>query len=151
AGRGGLPSGLAEVDPDEERDARHPVGDDDLLGVEDMNASDRASEESGLGAAGKSAKGSRKPREPHYRSPIDYQEILRSTGATISPEDAIVRYYREAALPWLVPFPEHETAHSTDPIPEGLDIWDAGAPLEEIDWLESVVTSPVVVPGVTTM
>ncbi len=146
AGRGGLPTGLTEIDADEEGGARHPMNDDDLMGLGHVDDDGEMS-----ASTGRNARGSRKPRERVYRSPIDYQDILKSTGATLSKEEAVIRYYREAAMPYLVPFPQHESQQSTDPIPEGLDVWDAGAPLEEVDWLESVVTSPVVIPGVTTM
>jgi len=149
AGRGASPGGLTEIDPDEENGARHPVNDRDLTGVgglQDDDEKDTAAE--GTGTADR---GSRTPRDRHYRSPIDYQDILKSAGVALSKTDAIIRYYREAALPYLVPFPQHESQKSTDPIPEGLDVWDAGAPLEEVDWLQTVVASPVVVPGLTTM
>jgi hypothetical protein len=36
-------------------------------------------------------------------------------------------------------------------MPEGLETWDIGRPLTEVDWVESVVMSPHVVPGVTTL
>jgi hypothetical protein len=34
---------------------------------------------------------------------------------------------------------------------EGLDVWEIGDPLDEIDWLQSVSLSPMVVPGLTTV
>lgn len=54
-------------------------------------------------------------------------------------------------MPHLVPFPERPAPKAVDPQPEGLDVWDAGSPLDEIDWLESALVSPRVVPGMTTM
>jgi hypothetical protein len=36
-------------------------------------------------------------------------------------------------------------------LPEGLEPWDYGSPLDSIDWLQSVLTSPHVVPGLTTV
>ena len=47
-------------------------------------------------------------------------------------------------------FPVKENPTATDPVPEGLDPWDIGSSLEEIDWLGTVLASPTVVPGVTT-
>jgi hypothetical protein len=38
-----------------------------------------------------------------------------------------------------------------EPVPEGVDSWDIGSPVQAIDWTESMVRSPVVIPGVTTM
>jgi len=40
---------------------------------------------------------------------------------------------------------------STEPLPEGLEAWDIGLPLEDADWLQSVLMSPRVVPGMTTV
>jgi len=36
-------------------------------------------------------------------------------------------------------------------MPEGLDVWDAGQPLDGINWLESSIRSPVIVPGLTAL
>jgi hypothetical protein len=41
-------------------------------------------------------------------------------------------------------------ALSTDPSPEGLETWDSGTPIENIDWLGTLTASPVVIPGFTT-
>jgi hypothetical protein len=49
-----------------------------------------------------------------------------------------------------VKFPVKENPTATDPYPEGLDGWDTGEPLEDVDWLGTVIASPHVVPGVTT-
>src|SRR5262249_4762601 len=57
----------------------------------------------------------------------------------------------ERALPHLVRFPSRRAPRSVEPLPEGLDAWDAGSPLERVDWVETVVRSPHVVPGVTTV
>ena len=40
---------------------------------------------------------------------------------------------------------------TTEPLPEGIRTWEIGSPLEEIDWLETVLASPHIVPGETTM
>jgi hypothetical protein len=68
----------------------------------------------------------------------------------VSEEDLAARYYREKALPHLVPFPRKELRQTEEPQMEGLEPWDFGSPLEDVDWLESVIASPLVVPGVTT-
>jgi hypothetical protein len=60
------------------------------------------------------------------------------------------RYYRERALPYLIPFPVRRVARATDHLPEGLDTWDTGSPMEQIDWLGTLQTSPTIIPGVTT-
>jgi hypothetical protein len=40
---------------------------------------------------------------------------------------------------------------STEPMPEGLTTWEIGSPLEDADWFHSVLASPRVVPGITTL
>ncbi|MBK7978250.1 MAG: hypothetical protein IPK07_35060 [Deltaproteobacteria bacterium] len=54
-------------------------------------------------------------------------------------------------MPHVIPFPSQKIEHAGDPLPEGLDPWEAGGPLERIDWNETLVRSPVVIPGVTTV
>ena len=44
------------------------------------------------------------PRAPQYRSPLDYREILRSTGAEITERDAVIR--REPMDDLVVPVRE---------------------------------------------
>jgi hypothetical protein len=149
AGQGGDPTGLVEVDEDEE-DIRHPVEDDELTGAGGLGTGDEGSDDDSVGD-GARRRGSKRPRGRVYRDPIDYRELLRSTGAELSEQDAVCRYYREAATPHLVPFPEREHQRAADPQPEGLDVWDAGSPIDQVNWLESVLVSPHVVPGVTTV
>src|SRR5262249_13965300 len=62
-----------------------------------------------------------------------------------------VCYYRERAIPYLIPFPSREKPESTEPLPEGLEPWDIGQALDATDWLQSVMISPRVVPGMTTV
>ena len=38
-----------------------------------------------------------------------------------------------------------------EPLMEGLDVWDIGSPLEDLDWFESALTSPQIIPGYTTV
>lgn len=86
-----------------------------------------------------------------YREPFEYRQLLAQLGLDVSTQEAAARYYRERALPHLVPFPVFERAPSTEPLPEGLGTWDVGEPLEAVDWLQTTLRSPVVVPGVTTV
>ncbi len=85
------------------------------------------------------------------RQPFEYGEILRASGLDITDHEAAVRYYRERARPHLIPFPSRELPRGHDPLPEGLEAWDVGHPLEDADWLQSVLQSPRVIPGVTTV
>src|SRR5690606_11610199 len=72
-------------------------------------------------------------------------------GLALSDHEVAVRYYREQAIPHLIPFPRRKLPQSTDPLPEGLEPWDIGEPLDDVDWVQSVLTSPTVVPGMTTV
>jgi hypothetical protein len=38
-----------------------------------------------------------------------------------------------------------------EPLPEGLEPWDIGQPVDAADWLQSVLVSPRVIPGLTTV
>ena len=93
--------------------------------------------------------GGRKSQKLH-RDPFEYTNIMKAMGVNLDSEQIIARYYRERAMPHLVRFPVRETPHAIDPLPEGLDVWEVGAPSEDIDWVGTLRTSPVVIPGVTT-
>jgi hypothetical protein len=143
AGAGGLPDGLAEIDDAERAGAIHPAEDPDLSGLDADSIQDAPN------PTGKEKVGGVKTMK-NYRQPFEYADVLKASGANVPQELLIARYYRERALPYLVKFPVRENPTSTDPTPEGLDGWDIGSPLEQIDWLGTVLVSPHVVPGVTT-
>ena len=146
AGNGGLPDGLAEADPEDAAGAIHPALDPRLSGLDELSVDaegeptlDPTTVKQHAAAAGQT------------RTPYVYGEILRAAGVQLSDDEIAARYYRERALPWLVPFPSRRGRESTDPLPEGLEPWDIGHPLDQADWIESVFTSPRVVPGMTTV
>jgi len=91
------------------------------------------------------------PARGQRREPFEYGEILRSAGLQLSEHEVAVRYYREAAQPYLIPFPKKQSANSLDEQLEGLEVWELGNSLDDIDWLASLSHSPVTVPGVTTL
>ena len=144
AGQGAVPDGLTEIDDDELTGAIHPADDPELSGVD---ASEKA-EDGGSGKAKAEQTGTKTAK--NYRQPIDYAEVLKAAGVNLDPAEVTARYYRERAIPHLIPFPVRKLPQATDPLPEGLDVWDVGTPLEQIDWLGTLVNSPHVVPGVTT-
>lgn len=137
------PDGLAGLDEDELEDVIHPADDPALsgLGYRDAEAPSRNS-------AGRALVGGAKNR---YRSPTEYVELMQSVGVQVDEHDLVMRYYRERALPHIVPFPARLSREATDPQPEGLEQWDLGTPLSAIDWTETVVRSPLVIPGLTTV
>ena len=142
AGAGGTIDGLAGDDPAEAEGAIHPALDPALSGAEHepvapaepLAEPDRHAPPGGQG-----------------RTPYVYGEILRAAGVRLTDDEIAARYYRERALPHLVPFPTRRGRESTDPLPEGLEPWDIGDPLDQADWFESVLGSPHVVPGMTTV
>jgi hypothetical protein len=143
AAAGCEPQGLTDVEDGEAGGSVHPSEDPRITGEdEDGTAEGKAPAE-----AAASAGGSRGQR----REPWEYGEILKASGLNLSDHAMAVRYYREAALPQLVPFPSRPTPEAHEPLLEGLEPWDLGDPLDEIDWIETVTRSPRIFPGVTTM
>ncbi len=141
AGAGGEPAGLSEGDPGERAGAIHPAQDP---GLSDFPAEAPAPPPPEVSPA-------RPPGQGQARQPFEYGEILRAAGLTLTDHDIAVRYYRERARPHLVPFPGHPRPRRTDPLPEGLEPWSFGDPLDAADWLQSVLQSPRPVPGLTTV
>lgn len=137
AGGDVVPDGLAEIDPSE-------VGDDDGF---DDDILDPFRE-----GTGKPKETDRNvPSKGQFREPFEYGQVLKALGLTVSDEDAAARYYKERALPHLLPFPRRRSPHAVEPLAEGWESWSAGDPLEELDVEGSILQSPVLVPGVTTM
>jgi hypothetical protein len=142
AGAGGAPTGLTESEGDEQDGAIHPAEDPELTGDELEGERPRealAGERAGQRGAGQA------------RQPFEYGELLRAAGMTLDDHEVAVRYYRERALPHLVPFPTRRRPRGTDPLPEGLEPWEIGDSLDEFDALQSVLQSPHVIPGLTTV
>ncbi|MFL6215683.1 MAG: VWA domain-containing protein [Blastocatellia bacterium] len=145
-GAGALPDGLVEVDADEAADAIHPALDPEITGLdEEEDASRQAGQK--RAAATLPAGGSSR----QYREPFEYGEILKSLGINLPVSEVAIRYYRERAIPHLVRFPARIIPETQEPEMEGLDVWDTGSPLEDVDWFESALASPQIVPGYTTV
>jgi hypothetical protein len=137
AGEGSEPVGISDIEADEVAGNVHPSRDPAITGGD---APDTVQD-----------KLTSKPGEGQARQPFEYGEILRAAGVTLSDEALAVRYYCEQALPHLIRFPARVQARSPEPQIEGLEPWDIGDPLDEIDWLQSVSISPQPIPGVTTV
>ncbi len=139
-----IPEGLAEIEDGELGGVIHPALDENLTGIGELEG-ESSSEP---GADGQAIIGGRKN---DYRPPDKYVELMKSIGVDLPEEDLIIHYYRERARPHLIRFPVREVQEATDPLPEGTDLWDTGSPLTDIDWVETVVRSPTVIPGLTTV
>lgn len=145
AGLGGLPDGLTEMDEDEVGELVHPASDPEISGLDDAAVSDASGERSAPAEA-------QKPENRgQFRQPFEYGQILHQLGVDLSDHDIAVRYYRERAMPSLIPFPVRVMPESAEPLPEGLEAWDIGSPIESADWMQSVLLSPRIVPGMTTL
>lgn len=140
AASGASPAGLTEGEgePAPLHPAQDPRLNDELSATADEDAAPREARERALPSG-------------QTRQPFEYGELLRAMGLVISDHEVAIRYYRERAVPHLVPFPRRRLPTSQDPLPEGLDPWDFGHPLDAVDWLQSVLTSPRIVPGLTTV
>ncbi|MCC7143038.1 MAG: VWA domain-containing protein [Candidatus Eisenbacteria bacterium] len=144
AAKGGDPAGLSEEDAGERDGAIHPARDPDL---NDLAPDDAGSPAETIPAQpGGVGQGRGQSREPYV-----YGEILRAAGVRIDDHEAAVRYYREQALKHLVRFPTRRQPSGSDPLPEGLEPWDIGHALDDADWVQSVLQSPRVIPGMTTV
>jgi hypothetical protein len=137
SGLGGMPSGLTGMDAGEKEGALHPSLDPELAGFDQPDPPRETSTQGGSTG--------------QYRQPFEYGEILRSLGLDLSSQECAARYYRERASGSLVRFPVKNLPKTTDPLPEGLEPWDIAGSLDQLDWFESLMLSPRLVPGLTTV
>ena len=144
AGEGSEPFGGIDVD-DDESGALHPAYDPAVTGDEP------AAEGAQDGTTPADADSSKQAGRGQRREPFEYGELLRAAGLKLDDHEAAVRYYRERALPYLVPFPKRTRPTAPEPQLEGLDPWELGDPVDALDGLQSVLLSPRVIPGVTTV
>jgi hypothetical protein len=146
AAAGGDPDGLTEIDAGELDGIIHPALDPALSGEADAPRDE--SEGSTIPPHSITAQ---QPARGQARQPFEYGELLRAAGLQLTDHEAAVRYYREQARPHLVPFPSRRSPASHDLLPEGLEPWNLGDPLDELDWLQTIIASPRVIPGLTTV
>lgn len=145
AGAGGDLTGLVEAETGEREGAVHPAQDASLSDLLD------GAEPSEDGNALPIDTPQNLPGRGQAREPFQFGEILRAMGIQIADHEAAVRYYRERARPYLIPFPSQPTPVGTEPLPEGLEPWQIGDAFDMADWFQSVLQSPRVVPGLTTV
>lgn len=131
------PIGAQDIEADEIDGAIHPANDPLVSGVDEVRTQPDDAEIA--------------PSSGQTREPYEYGEILRAAGIQMSDHEIAIRYYRERALPHLVPFPKRPNPQSPEPQLEGLEQWDIGEPFDEIDWLQTLLQSPRPIPGLTTV
>lgn len=147
AGRDCVTAGIGEIEAGELEGAIHPAEDPLITGEEarpgaPVNAVKAIPDETRSNADKQAGQ---------TREPFEYGEILRASGVELSEHEIAIRYYRERALPHLISYPRKKAPSGSEPLPEGLEAWDCGDPLDELDWLQTVLQSPRVIPGMTTV
>ncbi len=130
-----IPDGLATLDPAE-------LEDDDLDDLDAPLASPTQPPEDS---------GANRPAGTQYRQPFEYGALLEALGLPLDEAEVTSRYYKERALPHLIPFPNRRAPRGVEPLAEGHEDWAAGDPIEALDLFGSVMRSPHLVPGVTTV
>ncbi|QTE30899.1 vWA domain-containing protein [Pengzhenrongella sicca] len=84
-------------------------------------------------------------------SPAAYHQVLTQLGVSDSLEESARRWYREQAARYLVPFPTRTSPAVLEPLLAAHELWEVSDDLGDIDWTATLLRSPVVVPGVTTV
>jgi hypothetical protein len=149
AGRGDLlefPDGLTDIEDGELSDICHPSLDPELNDgiLDDLPKS--SPKKGSISVAPLNVK-----NQGQFREPFEFGQILKDLGLNLSQEEITYRYYKEKSMPYLIPYPTMEMPESTEPLLEGTDIWEIGSPLENINWFQTAMKSPVVIPGYTTV
>lgn len=139
AAAGCVPSGAQEIEDDEVSGNMHPIDDPAISGLDSVGKEDGTEESDAGQGAGQT------------REPFEYGEILKASGIKLSAQDIAIRYYRERALPHLVAFPVKIAPQPDEPEMESTEPWDMGDPLDQIDWMQSLIHAPSPIPGMTTV
>ncbi len=98
---------------------------------------------------GENLPGGEGPRQ-RYRNPGTYADLMKRVNPDLRDTEILMRYYREIARPFLVPFPVEKRTPFSENLPEGTEEWEIGDDVETIDWLETVLASQEIIPGITT-
>ncbi|MFO0555615.1 MAG: hypothetical protein U0271_44970 [Polyangiaceae bacterium] len=145
-----IPDGLLEDDFDPDG-VPHPAV-DRRLSDDDSDAEEGTEEQRNPGGLGRAKRGDGRPDKRRVlRQPKQWIDMLRAAGIKRDGPELVARYYRQVAMPHVIPFPAERIERAGDPLPEGLDAWEPGSPLEHIDWFETLGRGAVVIPGYTTV
>jgi hypothetical protein len=136
---GAVPPGLTDLDAEEGAEPLHPANDP------------RVTDGAKPIAVQPTSRPQRGGNQSQAREPFQYGELLRALGLQLDDHEIAIRYYREAAQRHLIPFPSRPAPSAGEFVPEGFSPWNVGEPVSDIDWLHSILRSPVIVPGVTTV
>lgn len=89
--------------------------------------------------------------QQRYLNPGVYIDLQRQVNPNADAQSLLNAYYKEIALPHLINIPMEQMQPSSLTLPEGLETWDLGDPMEDIDWVESAIHAPQMFPGVNTV
>ncbi|PIQ26820.1 hypothetical protein COW36_00270 [bacterium (Candidatus Blackallbacteria) CG17_big_fil_post_rev_8_21_14_2_50_48_46] len=84
-------------------------------------------------------------------SPRHFLHFWQAWGQTLSEQEACIAFYRQKAQPLLAPWKIPMQTQPQEPLLEGTDPWLLDTPIEEIAWIDSLIQSPRIVPGFTTV
>ncbi|MGM7423307.1 hypothetical protein [Cellulosimicrobium sp. ES-005] len=146
---GAVPGGLA-TDPRAVEPVRHPALDPRVVGDLGLGAEEDPVTDAAHHAPGTDGEGAH-DATGQALAPADYDATLRLLGLTTDAAASARRWYRERAAPLLVPFPVREHVRATEPLLGAHEQWDVGDELGDVDWTGTLLRSPVVVPGFTTV
>ena len=144
-----IPDGLSAIDPAELGDLDDDLG--DWLGGDDGKESSKEKPGQGLGRSRGNKGGPTRTENRKFREPVEYGDLLRALGLKLSDHEITIRYYRERAMPHLVPFPSRKMPQAKEPLAESYETWEPADSLEELDLFGSILRSPEIIPGVTTV
>ncbi|WP_251150092.1 hypothetical protein [Cellulosimicrobium sp. Marseille-Q4280] len=151
---GAVPGGLA-TDPRAVAPVQHPALDPRVVGDLGLGTDDGLAEAPDAGSVSSTGQGGdgtgAHDAGGQSLAPADYDATLRLLGLTSDAAASARRWYREHAAPLLVPFPVREHVRASEPLLGAHEQWDVGDDLGEVDWTGSLLRSPVVVPGFTTV
>jgi len=140
AAAGCAPGAVHEVEDGEADAALHPAHDPRVTGDDGEDGED-----------GEPAEAPPAHVAGQAREPFEYGAILKGAGIALTDHEIAMRYYRERAQPYLIPFPRRRAPKAGEPRIAAVEPWDIGEPFDRIDWLHSLMLSPRPIPGVTTV
>jgi len=130
---GGMVIGLAEIDVDSISEAVDPR----------TSGLDKGKNSSSLGDIAVAGEG---PKQ-RYLNPGKYIDLQKQVNPKAEEQELISNYYKEIASPHLVKFPLETYSPVSLTLPEGTEGWDLSDPVEEIDWIQTAISSPITLPG----
>ena len=139
---GGIVSGMGEIDKEQINGIIDPRA--ETLGKKDVKINQ--SEYWG----GRNPGGGVGP-EQRYLNPGSYIDLMQQVNPNLEQQQLINNYYKEAAIPYLINFPVETKSTREFDLPEGMDIWNVGDSVDEIDWVQTSIYTSQIFPGINTL